>query len=738
MIIKLTYMEDYKFEMINLFNKNFKCTNYKKILKLYKKDISSNEYFEKNNIKEEKLHHPLFKNYNYCLFCGQKRKTKYYSQNLINSHLDLREKTIGDFLLNNNIKLREIKNTKIKIGRRRFINSYDNININTKYEIEPFKYRIENDSDTGLYIYKKRITKKPKRKNTNLSKNITKSENKLMNLSNFDKMKILKKSLSKKIDEKTENKLKKFAYDYNENNNFVTPGKNNLINKSTERIINIEDSIHNDKHLKLDYIKININQDKVNHNLKNDLDDENCAVKIKESNELSRKKSKGISKHNKKRNFKNDSSLIDSSNINSDIKFESDKDREKNKINKSSELINLKKEEDKISNNSNKILDIFNGTKKFLGLSKRNSQAKEFIRRRNVSNNDLEINNKLKQKKSKNYIEKNDNCTICLNEIKEKFTLICGDFFCRDCIKETIITAMKEISNLDKLSCPTCNELLEENTIKKLLSEEDYQKYINLITKIKGLKNKNYTPCPYPDCPGWGEENQSNHNINILTCQYNHLFCKKCLNIVKNPEYISLHICYEETSEEEKNTNNFFKQNKSYRKCPNCQTMVVRETGGCNNMTCTNVWCGYEFCWLCNKKYDESHYKNPLSMCFGLSDMNYEGRLAKYSRDRFFRCVFIFFLIIFVILPVILVFFSIFEVILYIISFVLDGSAMKNIKLKSLFAHKFFYKVIYLFYIFIGIAYIPVGYMSIAFFLISAPILCIYNKIKEKSEEDID
>ena len=84
--------------------------------------------------------------------------------------------------------------------------------------------------------------------------------------------------------------------------------------------------------------------------------------------------------------------------------------------------------------------------------------------------------------------------------------------------------------------------------------------------------------------------------------------------------------------------------------------MVMRDNGRCNNITCINVWCGYEFCWICDKKYDDSHYKNPLSMCFEISEMNYEGRLAKYSRDRFFRYMFIFILIIFAILPVIIVF----------------------------------------------------------------------------------
>ena len=47
---------------------------------------------------------------------------------------------------------------------------------------------------------------------------------------------------------------------------------------------------------------------------------------------------------------------------------------------------------------------------------------------------------------------------------------------------------------MDKLLCPTCNENIDENTIRKLLTEEEFQKYQILITKIKGLKNKEYIP----------------------------------------------------------------------------------------------------------------------------------------------------------------------------------------------------------------------------------------------------
>ena len=143
-------MEDYQFRMINVFNNNFKCNDVKKILKLYKKDISFVQGFEDVNFKEEKYRHPLFKNYNYCLFCGEKQKTKYYSNNIIKNHMQLEEKNIGEYLQNKNIKLRELKNKKEKIAKRRFIHSYDKLIDNNKLTIMPY-----DESDTELYVYDK-------------------------------------------------------------------------------------------------------------------------------------------------------------------------------------------------------------------------------------------------------------------------------------------------------------------------------------------------------------------------------------------------------------------------------------------------------------------------------------------------------------------------------------------------------------------------------------------------------
>ena len=733
-------MEDFHYKMINTFNQNFICSNIKKIVELYDKNISLSRYFEDVNILEEKYKHPLFQNYNYCLFCGEKARTKYFFNNLYNMHINLEDKTMGQFLINNKIKLREIKNKKQKIAKRRFIKSYDNYEKNDKYYYNQLPVAPSNESDTELYIYdniqfgtlKKKSFKKIKNSKKGLNKDIKKSFS-----SDYQNKKIDKKM------KKTENDNEYIKHTNTKNINYKIKGIEQKV---------FSDNFDNLKKSKIDK-DANTN---INIGDKNDKDTLDCIIEIKDSNDFIKKKSNlknSKSKYTKSKS--NNKVIIESSSSSTESRlFSLDRDKDKNKE-KMDNIILIEEKKSSIdgiaSKNSNKIIESFNEVKRFLS-RKRTSLTKN-LRKRSTSNN-LEMmenintfnrnqtvkENKLATKNSNNILEKNDNCTICMSEIREKYTLICGDFFCRECIKDTILSAMKEILNLDRLSCPTCNELIEENTIKKLISEEEFNKYKNLMMKIIGLKNKDkdLVPCPYPDCPGWAKENQSNNNIAI--CQYEHTFCKKCQNVldISYRQNNIEHHCNEDISDEENETMAFFKENKNYRKCPNCQSMVVREGEGCNNMTCTNVWCGYEFCWICNKKYDDSHYKNPLSMCFGLGETKTDGKLAKYIRVRFFRCLLIFILLIFVIFPIILVFFSVFEASLFIVIFVLDGSIMRDVKLKSICTHKFFYKVTYGFYIAISIAYIPLGYLSIAVFTIAMPIVCIVNKIRDKNDEDLE
>ena len=134
---------------LTIFNANFECDDEEKIKYLYKtkKTIENNDIISKKIVKE-KYNHPLFLNYNYCLFCLERRKTKYNHKNLNDIHNITTIKTIAELLEKENIKLQIPKNKIEKLSKRRFIHSCEHIQKNI---IEIKKYK---ESDTELYIEK--------------------------------------------------------------------------------------------------------------------------------------------------------------------------------------------------------------------------------------------------------------------------------------------------------------------------------------------------------------------------------------------------------------------------------------------------------------------------------------------------------------------------------------------------------------------------------------------------------
>lgn len=326
---------------------------------------------------------------------------------------------------------------------------------------------------------------------------------------------------------------------------------------------------------------------------------------------------------------------------------------------------------------------------------------------------------------------KNEICEICLGPIKDKFVIGCGDFYCRTCIKSLALDCINNISHFKKLVCPKeiCHEPIDEPIIKKLLTEEEFNKYKKIKIRIEGLTNKAYIPCPFPDCDNFAEDMLVKKNIAF--CAEGHLFCKNCLEIIQDNE--KEHTCKKKKADENQK---YFMSNKFIKKCPNCRTWVQREPGGCNNMTCMNIWCNYEFCWICGRAYDNSHYKNPFSVCFGLGESDYKSKFSKYKSARVAKCVIIFLLLIFVAFPIIMIFFSFVVIGIYMVMFVLDGSTMKNVKIKSKLLSKVFNILVYSSYGFISLASLGIGYLTLGILFLVVPILGIVNKCKRQKDEE--
>ena len=75
------------------------------------------------------------------------------------------------------------------------------------------------------------------------------------------------------------------------------------------------------------------------------------------------------------------------------------------------------------------------------------------------------------------------------------------------------------------MKCPRCDDPIDENTIKFLLSKDYFEKYKNIKMRIEGLKDNKNIPCPFPDCEGFARKDELKNGT--LLCQKGHVFCNK-------------------------------------------------------------------------------------------------------------------------------------------------------------------------------------------------------------------
>ena len=142
-----------------------------------------------------------------------------------------------------------------------------------------------------------------------------------------------------------------------------------------------------------------------------------------------------------------------------------------------------------------------------------------------------------------------------------------------------------------------CSVILKDQFIKTILNNDDIliKKYEKFCERQKVLNSdKNIKFCPTPDCDGYAE--RKNKDDKYVKCNFGHEFCFVCLSSPHGDKECQEMI--DEGFEEWKN-------HKIVKRCPGCK-MWTEKNEGCNHMTC--VECKYQWCWLCQKKYDSNHY----------------------------------------------------------------------------------------------------------------------------------
>ena len=210
----------------------------------------------------------------------------------------------------------------------------------------------------------------------------------------------------------------------------------------------------------------------------------------------------------------------------------------------------------------------------------------------NVIINELKIDNEIEEEKRE--------CPICdeyfivnkKNNIKN-----CGHAFCNECWYDSLKVKINE-NRLSTIKCLDykCDSKLSDEFIINLLNSNVslIKKYKKYKKEIEVINNPNKKLCPFPNCDSFLELKDIKQKY--VTCENNHHYCFLCL---KEP--------HEEKQCDEKIDKSIleYASNKFIKKCPQC-SIITEKNGGCNHITCAK--CQYQWCWLCNEKYESDHY----------------------------------------------------------------------------------------------------------------------------------
>ena len=197
--------------------------------------------------------------------------------------------------------------------------------------------------------------------------------------------------------------------------------------------------------------------------------------------------------------------------------------------------------------------------------------------------------------------EKKMECPICNEEFmanRKNRVQNCGHTFCNGCWYDFLSIKIKE-NKLPSIKCLDykCKSKLSDDFIINLLNTDKdlIKKYKKYKMELEVINNPNKKLCPFPNCDSYLELKDIKEQY--VTCKNNHSFCFVCSKKPHGNLPCETNI---DKSMLEYATNNFVK------KCPNC-SIITEKKDGCNHITCSK--CQYQWCWLCNEKYENDHFE---------------------------------------------------------------------------------------------------------------------------------
>lgn len=233
--------------------------------------------------------------------------------------------------------------------------------------------------------------------------------------------------------------------------------------------------------------------------------------------------------------------------------------------------------------------------------------------------------------RSKHGTNVTEECGVCFSTLppSQLTGLECGHRFCNSCWGEYLTTKIMEEGVGQTIACAAhaCDILVDDITVMKLVKDFKVKsKYQHLITNSFVQCNRLLRWCPIPDC---------NSAIKVqcvdmkpVTCKCNHTFCFQCGENWHDPVDCRLLRKWLKKCNDDSETTNWITANT--KECTKCN-VPIEKNGGCNHMTCKNVNCRFEFCWLCLAAWRHDSYSNHKCNRYDAQEvMNAKEALDRY------------------------------------------------------------------------------------------------------------
>uniref|UniRef100_A0A914H3W7 RBR-type E3 ubiquitin transferase n=1 Tax=Globodera rostochiensis TaxID=31243 RepID=A0A914H3W7_GLORO len=190
---------------------------------------------------------------------------------------------------------------------------------------------------------------------------------------------------------------------------------------------------------------------------------------------------------------------------------------------------------------------------------------------------------------------KTDFCKICY-ERRPLSGLFCNHLFCGQCWSNYLSSKILD-EGRPYITCPElrCTVVADDDfVLKTVKSPQALRSYNRLILNSFVECNTLIKWCPAPEC---GRAVKVPHaEPRKVSCKCGFMFCFGCSQQWHEPIGCEKLKTWLKKCSDDSETSNWL--NANTKDCPQCQVTIEKD-GGCNHMTCKNLACKFEFCWMC-------------------------------------------------------------------------------------------------------------------------------------------